>query len=414
MNDVRITKKQIIWSVVFVILLFNRIDVANSIINTICSYFDEIIEVACLIYLAIYSSSKYFRVNGKIVIIWTLFLFIGLLGSLLWREQSIIAVSQDLLITCSKFIIGYLAAYIYFSKRKNNHENSVFCLARMITIILVIISVHDLLLPEWFPQADFRYFMYSQRLLFEHVTYLTHAAVTLLIIFTYANFNSKNNYYVYMLMASYLVIVGLRTKGIGFLLAFWFVYVFLFVLKIKKRGFIYFGAALVVALCGLEVFESYFLNTSRYSPRRILLLDSLKIMVDKFPIGSGFASFGSPLAARYYSPIYVQLDYGNYWGMGQGDNMFLSDNFWPCIFAQFGFIGTVLFCILIGILLKKVMRILRYDKESGFILLMILAYMLISSLAETSFFNPTSFLLFLIFAFVEVNSQKTMYTMSKN
>ena len=56
--------------------------------------------------------------------------------------------------------------------------------------------------------------------------------------------------------------------------------------------------------------------------------------------------------------------------------------------------------------MKKAVKMLKRDKREGFVPFMIMLYLLISSFAETSFFNPTSMLLFLIFAYIEVNAAK--------
>ena len=92
--------------------------------------------------------------------------------------------------------------------------------------------------------------------------------------------------------------------------------------------------------------------------------------------------------------------------MGPVENMFLSDSFWPCILGQFGFFGLVLMCCVIFVFMKKAVKMLKRDKREGFVPFMIMLYLLISSFAETSFFNPTSMLLFLIFAYIEVNAAK--------
>ena len=60
----------------------------------------------------------------------------------------------------------------------------------------------------------------------------------------------------------------------------------------------------------------------------------------------------------------------------------------------------------IFVFMKKAVKMLKRDKREGFVPFMIMLYLLISSFAETSFFNPTSMLLFLIFAYIEVNAAK--------
>lgn len=395
-----------IWGLLFAVLLFNRAEAGPEAVTKVFSYFDEIMTLVCLCYLFLHCKTAGIKKNKQLISLWLLFILIGLLGTMIWRGQGIVPVLQDLLTTCSKFIIGYLAAYAYFLRTKKDGINGVICIAKAITVLLFLFSLHDLFFSPWFQTADFRYIMDSQQLLFAHPTYLTHAAATLLLLFAYEHLVS-GKYLKYMLMASFLIVIALRAKGIGFLGAFWFVYIFIFVMHTKRRGFIYFGAGVTALLFGFDLIESYFLDATRFSPRKVLLLDSVKLMKTYFPIGTGFASFASSVAASYYSPLYDQLGYGEYWGMAREENMFLSDSFWPCIIGQFGFIGTILFLTVLVVFAKKIIRIFRNDKKSGFIMLMILGYMLISSMAETSFFNPTSMLLFMYFAYVEVRYDRS-------
>lgn len=64
-----------------------------------------------------------------------------------------------------------------------------------------------------------------------------------------------------------------------------------------------------------------------YSPRLILFKDGIKLMMEHFPFGTGFGSFGSSIAANYYSPIYERLGYQNNYGMSSEYSGFLTDCF---------------------------------------------------------------------------------------
>ncbi|MCD8369058.1 MAG: O-antigen ligase family protein, partial [Clostridiales bacterium] len=68
-----------------------------------------------------------------------------------------------------------------------------------------------------------------------------------------------------------------------------------------------------------------------------------------FPLGTGFASFGSDMAARYYSPIYVELGWSGTWGLGQ-ESDYLNDNFFASILGQFGWIGFILYLVVLAIM----------------------------------------------------------------
>ena len=111
------------------------------------------------------------------------------------------------------------------------------------------------------------------------------------------------------------------------------------------------------------------------------------------------------MAAEHYSILYSQLGYENYWGMGSISNMFLTDNFWPIIIAQFGFIGLIIFIYVVYIFIKRCLMTIRINKNSGFGMLLIMINMLINSMAETAFFNPNALLFFVFFGVFEAEAE---------
>ena len=64
-------------------------------------------------------------------------------------------------------------------------------------------------------------------------------------------------------------------------------------------------------------------------------------------------------------------------------------------------IGTVLFLAVLVLLFKSTLKTLRSRPKAGFAMLLIFINMLINSTAESSFFNPASFLLFILFGLME-------------
>jgi hypothetical protein len=129
----------------------------------------------------------------------------------------------------------------------------------------------------------------------------------------------------------------------------------------------------------------------------MLTRDCIKIANTYFPFGSGFATFGSHMASLQYSPLYSSRGYGKFYGMSPGNGAFLSDTFWPIVIAQFGYIGLILFLLILLNFLRIAFKF-REGSPCRFIALFsILMYMLISSTGESSFFNPFSGMFFIIF-----------------
>lgn len=59
-------------------------------------------------------------------------------------------------------------------------------------------------------------------------------------------------------MSSYLIVVAMRTKGIGFLGVFWLMYAYLFLFKFKEKGAMYLGGGLVAVIFGMSAIKDYF------------------------------------------------------------------------------------------------------------------------------------------------------------
>ena len=69
----------------------------------------------------------------------------------------------------------------------------------------------------------------------------------------------------------------------------------------------------------------------------------IKIMMDFFPLGSGFGTFASYLSGKYYSNLYALYGIDDVIGMTRTDYNFISDVFWPYIYGQFGVFGLLIY-----------------------------------------------------------------------
>ena len=86
-----------------------------------------------------------------------------------------------------------------------------------------------------------------------------------------------------------------------------------------------------------------------------------------FPFGSGFATYGTDMAAKYYSQLYVKYGWENTWALGR-ESTYLNDTFFAGIIGQFGWIGMALYVILLINLFRN-FNTVRYDKTVRALLL---------------------------------------------
>lgn len=400
----KINLKNAWFSCIFLLLFFvTCLDTLSSIsiIQFFLKHVDEFIVI--LLYIYVLSRLKYLSKQKKyILLVWNCFIFLGIISSIVFRYQTLYATFVDCVLIVNKFMIGYLAAFIYASFYSGKISERIYQVVKWITIILFLLAIHDLIMTPFFEVADYRYGIYSLKLMFGHPTYLAAAGTTLLVY--WGNYNKNRNNIWYMIMSSLLVTATMRGKAVAFVVVYWMLYMFIFVIKSRKY-LILIGCGGISALAvGINQIKDYFFAAS-YSPRLIMLKDSISLATKHFPIGTGYGTFGSSMAADNYSILYDQLGYENYWGMGSTDNLFLSDGFWPTIIAQFGYIGLILFVLVVCLLFRQSIDVVRLDRYAGFAMLMIMINMVINSLAESAFFNPTALLLFIMFGIYEAETR---------
>ena len=384
----------------FLVLLFiTCLDSLSNIkeIQFFFKHIDELIAIGFTLYV-ILNYKILLKLKPKLMGLWILFMFIGFISTIINMYQPIIVALIDACLLVQRFVVGYLAVIIYATKKNINISDILIKSIKFITVILFIIAIHDIIFVPIFEKSNFRYFTYSLQLMFPHPTYLAVTEAILLIFLGYKN--EKNNNYIYMIMATFVGIMTLRGKAIGFFVLYWFMYFMIVVFKNKHYLRLFILGSIICLLLVQNQFQDYFFE-DRYSPRSILLNDSLELMTTHFPFGTGFGTFGSSIAADYYSPIYILLEYPSNWGMSQSYSAFLTDSFWPTIFAEFGIIGAMIFLMVILYFLKIALKQIKQNRLSGLAMLMTMIYCLITSLAESSFFNPSSLLMFMLFALYE-------------
>ena len=95
----------------------------------------------------------------------------------------------------------------------------------------------------------------------------------------------------------------------------------------------------VVVLFTWRDIQQYLISDSI---RKTLIIYGGRVANMYFPLGSGFATYGSEMAQRYYSQLYDLFGWRNSWGFGP-DSTFLNDNFFASIIGQFGWIGFAVY-----------------------------------------------------------------------
>jgi len=402
-------KKMSLWRWMFIYLLFQSslASMFTGTFSTVISYSDEVIAVI-LLALIVINVEKLISYEKIILVLLLIFEIIGIISGLLTDFQSNIYMFVDAFV-CSKFIIYFIAARITTNgivSRSSIWKLNDFC--KITAVVFFALLMHDLFFTPFFPKYDFRYFTYSIQLFFGHPEGLSRVCFLLVMVLAY-NMNRYKYNYIYIALLTIVMFFTFRTKALCAIFVFYLLYFYFIKMKFRNKMFIFSLGIVGVTALGYDTFVSYY-SHSEYA-RTKLTTDGFKLANKYFPLGTGFGTFGSNIAAQHYSKIYEKLGYLNVWGMGK-EGQFLSDTFWPILMAQTGWLGTIVFVFIIVVLFMYLIKKARNNKLFFVIGSCILGYDLISSLGASAFFHPSAMsayiLLGLLFSINE-NERKELY-----
>lgn len=178
------------------------------------------------------------------------------------------------------------------------------------------------------------------------------------------------------------------------------IYVFLYWIIIKQKKEVKLSYKTIVPVIGIlyffaaDQFETYFVNTA--TARSNFLRYGIHTLRRYFPLGSGFATYGTDVAVKYYSKLYVEYGFEHVYGLARNNAMFAHDTYWPAIMAQFGIIGTVLMAVLIWKLCKELVIKTKADDYMYLAAIFVAVTQVSSSAVTATFFNFVTVSLFFV------------------
>ena len=167
----------------------------------------------------------------------------------------------------------------------------------------------------------------------------------------------------------------------------YFFFFFFFVkgkrIKIKLRYII--PIILVLLYIALPKINYFYNNTTR--ARNVLLTYGIQTAKNYYPIGAGFASYGTSSAQDYDSSLHKKYNFDSYYGLSTDDGFFLTDNYWPAIMGEVGFFGAIIMLIILIKIFKLIINETKNNNIKRFGSIFVFVTLLISSLVSSSFFN---------------------------
>ena len=392
----KVKYQYIAYSILFLILLLQ-----NPLQNYIpqLGILDELFPWLLMIISTIVIYIKYkknfiielFSLEGrKITIPLISLLIIGLASNIIYQYQSVIPIIADILTVFKGFITYLIVITLVRMNMIDIDKELILKIIKFLIILFFGLIMLNFIIPV-FPTADFRYGIPSQRLFFTHPTYLATAASALLVILS-LDTNNKN--ILYYLFITIVILSTQRSKAIMFIGVYYLLRYFI----INKNKRLNLKIIIIVTVLGGLISYSKiieYLSNPDWA-RTALMTNSALVAFNHFPLGSGFATFGTWYSGVYYSPLYSIYGLDQIWGLNSQDYSFLGDTYWPAIVGQFGFCGLV---IVVYVIFQIYKNICKSDNQYNyFSKLALLVYLLILSTSETSFMSPVAVVLCIILA----------------
>lgn len=352
------------------------------------SYCDEIatIAVVCAAFFRFHASKNALAdgmsTSSRLALVW---LFVVVSAAFLGNafcgvHASTAAILTDFL-TCCKFSIALIASIYAFAC--SERLSALFEIeAKILLVVMTVLGIGNLFF-DFGMGSEARFgIRASFTFVFDHPTYLVFCAAGL----TAFLMKDRERNMPFIVMGMLVVLLSLRSKGFAF--AAVCLLLLLTFGKSNRLSVVHIALGLAaVALIGMDQYINYYQSTG-YA-RGELARQAIAVANDYFPLGTGFATYGSAVTAQIdnYSPLYYEYGLSTVWGLAPGAASFLSDTFWPTVLAQFGYFGLVAFAAL---LIALFVMCYKAGGGSRLPVICIFAYLLISSTSESSFFNPSA------------------------
>lgn len=317
------------------------------------------------------------------------FLCFGFLSSVIYRYQSILKAEVSDAFLCIKFWLAlYVGKKVFAKIDMQKYASKIYFHVKCITILYGVLIFIDYSLHIF--QATERYGLRSEQLMYTHPTVLVACCVFLImILLSLKNYVKGSKKYIIILLL--VMCSTLRSKAFGAALAIILICYFVFVRKkkITLRTMLLFIP--LVVILGWDQIQYYFFSSIiQDSARYQLLTKAFEIARDMFPLGTGFATFGSYYSGVYYSSVYAAYGLSNINGLRIGASQFVSDSFWPMILGQSGYFGLLSYILAITMLLKAIQGIRKVENSYYAAAMCGICYLIIVSTAESAFVHPVA------------------------
>ena len=318
-----------------------------SLLNGALSYYDEFIGLVGIVYLLFLVLNKKLKHEDKRICVLLFFItMLGVFSNILsGLINQIFPIVIDILWLWKPFSAYLFFKYFIDSSNGSEFENIITPIAKFFVIMCFILSIIGQFVNVGVMSGNlyggikkFGFFWKNGI----QTGWLLFGSILII------SLERTKHFLRYLLMA----LVPMLLTGSSLVLCWVIVELFLILFFRQKTKF-KIGYLLILA-AGVIIFA--WADFSKYlfseSIRSTLLKYGAITANSYFPFGSGFATYGSDMAQRYYSNLYIKYGWKDTWGFGQ-KSTFLNDIFFAGIIGQFGWFGFLAYLLVLYLLLKN-------------------------------------------------------------
>lgn len=411
-KELKITKYSILE---MTIILLALLSISSGIVyywfNLSISYADDILTILAILFaiFILLFFHKESKVPISLFLVPTIMTGIGFVGNIVNNYQkNYFAIIMDAF-SWQKFFLLYACFVVIFQKKKKRvflYLRTAQNISRFLVIYGLVTAVLNLAGIIQLAPGHERYGCSA----FSFGLHPSSTASILAAVVGLLYWNEEDNIW-YIYFSLILLVLTFRFKGIAFVcLVVYFIVRNKSHNKIRSKIRVPLILQMVpIVICIFfvcwEQITFYFLRPT--ASRARALMTSFKIAAKSFPVGGGFASFGTLMSGIYYSDAYRQFVLSDIWGFTRENHGFIGDGGFATIIGQLGWSGLLVVVLNIVLICKFVKKCSK-KKEVPISCLLLLAYLLISQSNEGAFYaeNAPVFALILALLTISYNQAK--------
>ena len=361
-------------------------------VNKIFTYIDETLIMLMLVtYIGDLLKRKKIKKDELLLIfVFILFILAGIIGnSISSFERETKAILLDIF-SFSKFFLVAICGIRFFEK--TNHAKRLISFFAFVVKINLIIAFPLSIMNQFVDlgmRDEVRHGIYCFKYIYDTAAIFSwYCLMYLIVLSVEAIINKKKNSKLFIALNIMTWIMTGRSRGFAFCLIY--ILMFIYNKKVKREKKQIRFKPLQIAILGViglliawKQFVFYF--TTSTEARYILLHYGITLCKMYFPIGAGFATFGTFSAQTYYSPVYNYFGINKIYGFSEENPLYLTDNFWPAILGETGVIGFMFYFVAAIICFKILYKRLGRNNDSKFIIIYFIITIICSSIATTIF-----------------------------